>query len=332
MPSSGCGAMRILAGDGGDNASIVVVLGIGRIGSALVAQLERAHSMRVLAAFKLAWHRRRQRAAQMEQVHSEARRIVGAGFSTGRARAGLAVVWSAGVAGFAASQEEVDREAEAFGEVLGLTERLTELAGVEVCFHMISSAGGLFEGQRRVSRRSTPRPRRPYGWLKLEEEAALEARLPGTSRRVYRASSVYGPWRAGQRGSLITALVANGLRGVETELVGRPETLRDFVWVDDLAERLAKDALALPVAGGEVRYLVSARPTSLLDVQSTVERSLGQRIPVRFAPDAWNTADMTYADDLAPHGLRRTDLETGVRRVAMHALAHGFGDAGGRAR
>jgi NAD dependent epimerase/dehydratase family len=332
--------MRILEGRQGPEGSTVVALfGLGRIGAAVAAALERAGSRRV-RDLELSWNAPERRPAQLAVIGSELRRHLADGVAGRR----LSIVWTAGTIGFGATEDEAAGEGRTFGEVLGLAHSLAESLGQSsgqgsgqdaaeertgrsapgVSFHLVSSAGGLFEGQRRIGRASLPRPRRPYGWMKLRQERALLSASSALDKRIYRASSVYGPPHPSRRSSLVSTLVANGLLGRETTLFGRPETLRDFVWVGDVAELLAREALGRPGGGeGGVRYLVSGRPTTLLDVQRTVERSLGRRVGVRFSRDAWNAADITYAPHLVQPGGGRTDLATGVRRVVLAALTSG---------
>jgi UDP-glucose 4-epimerase len=57
-------------------------------------------------------------------------------------------------------------------ELIAMAETLRH-DGRPVDFHMMSSAGGLFESQTHCSEHSIPRPLRPYGTGKLMQERAL---------------------------------------------------------------------------------------------------------------------------------------------------------------
>ena len=106
----------------------------------------------------------------------------------------LAVIWSAGDASFHSSDREVAEEQTIFTESVGVVQNLRELVKpTRFGFHFISSAGGLFEGQRAVDFNSAPAPLRPYGRLKLAQEEALSSSFDSGELACYRPSSVYGP-------------------------------------------------------------------------------------------------------------------------------------------
>ena len=71
---------------------------------------------------------------------------------------------------------------------------------------MISSAGGLFEGQTFCDARSAPTPQRPYGEGKLNQEQLAWGRKGDAKIHIFRPSSVYGVSPSGRIG-LVTALI-----------------------------------------------------------------------------------------------------------------------------
>ena len=87
----------------------------------------------------------------------------------------LSFVWSAGRASFHTSEEDALAESASFIDTIDFVLKLREIIdSVKVKIHFISSAGGLFEGQRVVTKNSIPDPVRPYGKLKLAQEQLLE--------------------------------------------------------------------------------------------------------------------------------------------------------------
>ena len=135
--------------------------------------------------------------------------------SAEKANTHLTIIWSAGRAGFAASEADAQQEIDSFQKVIALSELLVnEHPSTTSSFHMLSSAGGLFEGQTNVGRTSTPRPLRPYGVIKLEQELLLNKWVTPATKFCYRPSSVYGLPHQGQRMGLIPTLLQNGIRNV----------------------------------------------------------------------------------------------------------------------
>jgi len=83
----------------------------------------------------------------------------------------LDVVWSAGAGGFGMSQAAADRELADFSDVLGLARTLAgRRTPGTVRFHLLSSAGGLFEGPRDATPHTPPAPKRTYGVLNLRQD------------------------------------------------------------------------------------------------------------------------------------------------------------------
>lgn len=225
----------------------------------------------------------------------------------------LDVVWSAGRAGFASSVEQTRGEERSFRRVLDFVARLAQRTDSDLFVHLISSAGGLFEGQRHVDRRSRPDPKRPYGALKLRQEellAGLDAARP-VARRVYRLASVYGPAPRGGRRGLIGALLDNARRGRATPIVGQLTTLRDYVFTEDVARHLAE---AFRAPAGEDRYevLASGKPTTIHEIVHHVTKVAHRRPALAFAAQRDNATDITFAPAVLPRRWVATDLETGI--------------------
>jgi len=296
----------------------VAVFGVGLIGSSLVAALEAQGALRE-GHYPIAWNEPDERAPQLAAIESALTTALGAGSCDA-----LQVVWSAGRCGFEASQAEADRERDAFDDVVSMVERVARRSsGRAMRFLMIGSAGGLFEGQRRVDRRSRPNPKRPYGRLKLCQEQRIQAAGVPWTPEIVRLTSVVGALRAGQRRGLISTLIANGQRRLPTRIVGRMETLRDFISVEDVATFLARrirggDSRDLPVV-----TLASFRPASLAEVQRLVEQALGRRLYVSYALAPSNDMDITFSPGLRPPGWAPRDLFSSVRDICRDALTRG---------
>ena len=209
---------------------LVLVFGLGMIGHAIVDGLYRLGFHRWLEV-PYSWHDEHGRAASGTRIEAVCDEL--ATQRNGR----ISVVWSAGRAGFHSTAAELQSENLAFGDTVGLIERLRRsLHGTPLDVHHLSSAGGLFEGQQVISHASRPAPLRPYGESKLAQERQLQERLKHCELTIYRPSSVYGPYFTGNRHGLINHLVANSRRGRVTVLDAHVMALRDYVFTGDIGQ------------------------------------------------------------------------------------------------
>jgi UDP-glucose 4-epimerase len=309
--------MIILTGhaDGGRPAA-VAIFGVGLIGSSVAEAVCRSLNGARRVSLPVDWSALGSLRSDLSRVERALRDVLKSGRD-------LAVLWSAGRAGFASAKDDSEAELTSFREVLGLVERCAAHAPDSlVSFHLVSSAGALFEGQRHVHAGSTPTPRRPYGELKLAQEQLL-----GTSalkrRRIYRVSSVYGYVRPDVRAGLITTLVRDALRRRVTRITGRMYTLRDFVFAPDLSAYIAAQMRDPAERGAEVRILASARPTSLAEVHHRIEEVFRRKVHVSYSIEPDNAEDITFAPTVLPEGWLPSDVRSNIGLIYRDALCDG---------
>ncbi len=209
---------------------------------------------------------------------------------------------------------------------------MRQCPAVRISFILLSSAGGLFEGQRYVGPETTPAPLRPYGSLKLAQEQELLNCSAPLARTIVRLTSVYGYIRQGQRRGLIPTLICNGLKQQVSYIYGKMATLRDFVWIEDVVDHLADLLTAAALPGDSVTILAGDKPTSILEVQSLVERTLGRRIYLACLADTWNSEDITFSPAVCFRGRPGSDLRSTIRKIYQDAVdaACGLAHAGER--
>lgn len=139
---------------GGQAGPYVLLFGLGLIGGAV----DRALRLRFEAEgrdFPYDWHDAGLRQAQ--------RADIGAALpNAGR----LSLVWTGGQSGFGSTDADMAQETAIVAELIAMAQTLRH-DDRPVDFHMMSSAGGLFESQTHCSEHSIPRPLRPYGTGKL---------------------------------------------------------------------------------------------------------------------------------------------------------------------
>lgn len=298
---------RSAAGDG--PGPVIALFGIGLIGSAVRdALVERGFVQRWLA---FDWVDGAAQALELE-VLSDHLRELGAGADVTR----IDLVWTAGRAGFDATPAEVAEEAAAFDRVLACACDIARRGALPCGVSIVSSIGGLFEGQRRVHRTSKPSPLRPYGALKARIEDELRQSNGLASRNVYRLTSVFGIGPEGARRGLIAALLADAALGKTTRIRGNLTTLRDYVWSEDIG-RYVTSRLLSPSDDGAVAVetLASGRPRSIHEVIHIVQELLDHPLYIQFDRAPTNSADITVAMQLLPGSWRPSDLKTSIARL-----------------
>jgi UDP-glucose 4-epimerase len=192
------------------------------------------------------------------------------------------VVYAAGGLLPAASEREPQRDAE-----LTLAPLRTVLAALrrrsEVSFLYLSSGGTVYGDPKRipVGEDESTRPRGVYGRLhvRCEREILDEVHEHGLRARILRCSTVYGEGQQPDRGQgVIATFVGRIEQGKPIELFGDGNTIRDYLYVGDLAAIIATllncedDAQVLNVGSGE--------GTSLLEILRLVEAELGREAEV----------------------------------------------------
>jgi nucleoside-diphosphate-sugar epimerase len=287
----------------------VMLLGSGVIGSAIEKALHRQGKVRSQAV-RIPWgsHERAETLTHCLEALPE------------RAGSQNAIVWAAGRAGFAADQRTCDEELSAFMDAVDAIKHLVRRRGPQsVSLHLVSSAGGLYEGATRVSSDTPLMPRRPYGSLKLEQEKRALAMSDSIPVTIHRVSTVYGCPRPGHRVGLISELIRNGLDRRPSSLYGAMDTLRDYVSNDQIGRHIATSITIERGSGPHVEMLVAGQPTPIAAVVALVERLLNRRLFVSFV-DAWNAQDITFDPAIRPTGFQPEPLRTGVARVLFEFL------------
>jgi UDP-glucose 4-epimerase len=229
----------------------------------------------------------------------------------------ISVSWAAGKAGFSCTPDEAARENESFQAVVAMASRLMRLPSLEhFDFHYVSSAGGLFEGQRVVDRSSAPSPMRPYGQLKLSQEQVLQTTFAPRELAIYRPSTVYGPMAQKAHHGLINNLVNDGLRGRLTVLDAQVMSLRDYVYFADIGAFIAGQIKSRARRSTEtaVNFLVSSRCASIFEVVRNIERVLHLKLRFRYDETFGNHSNITFSGRVLPAGWSPTPLEVGIRQ------------------
>ncbi len=294
----------------GKTGHVALIFGAGLIGGAVSeVLLSLTNARRIWLPYN--WSSSSERAVQRETIEIEAGYMLGPNRDANRF---IDVIWAAGRSGFSSSQDQMAVETKLFLEILDISHRLfLRFPAAQHSFHMMSSAGGLFEGRVHCDDQSSPAPLRPYGEGKLQQEDALRGTLEETVYRIYRPASVYG-FRPTGRAGLITTLIGNGLRHKVSRIFGTMHTIRDYVHADDIGRFVAQQVLK-PVKISQVLLLASGRPTTTFELIQYVEKTLRQKLFLEFDPRPHNARDMSFRSSSMPRDWRPMSLELGVRRT-----------------
>jgi UDP-glucose 4-epimerase len=225
-------------------------------------------------------------------------------------------VWAAGAAGFGASQSEAEKDLDGFGDVIDLAVRV-RTAGAPTVLHVVSSAGGLYEGGHQVDVSAAPSPRRPYGHMKVEQERLAIAQSGDIAVEIYRPSSVYTAPGGGRRAGLVGVLLGNGTMRRPSTIIGALDTVRDYVHARDVGRHIAQ-AIATPTDrdGVNVSMLVAAEPVSIARVVREVEHIIRRPLLLEIR-DAWNAEDITFSKSVRPVGFRPMSLVEGMNATYL---------------
>lgn len=291
---------------------IVVMFGLGLIGHAIMASVSRSTDPSA-RRMSFAWGRRATRLDQMTDIRAEVENLIENYSGTGVA---VDVVWSAGKAGFAATRHHLDLESAAFEDVLSLSRQLSAFSTIRpLRFHLVSSAGGLFEKQRNVEPTTSPKPLQPYGEAKLEQERQAQECTEKLNCSIYRPSSVYG-YRRGGRSGLVGTLIQNAIANRTSNIFGGLSVQRDYILAGDVGRFVAQRILSIEGAAG-VFLLASGKPTTTWEIVRLIERTLRRRLSVRFQAIHENTADNTFLPSCRPTGWTTTPLDVGVKKTLV---------------
>lgn len=256
-------------------------------------------------------------------------------FSADRTGRRWFLAWCAGAGVVATSEEALAGELRVFERFVGLLGSGARPDDDGVVF-LASSAGGLYAGSSRppFTERTAPVPLVPYGHTKLAMERVLADAAARTGLRVVlgRLANVYGPGQTlGKPQGLLSQLCLSDATTRPLPVFVSLDTIRDYVFVTDLAEMIVRCAdLARAAAPGSavVKVLASGRPVTVGHLVGearrvfhrplrtvTVPGGRGQVLDLRLGSVRWTEVDALAATPLAA-GLAATAADVRARVVA----------------
>lgn len=166
---------------------------------------------------------------------------------------------------------DIDFEANTRGTFNAL--RASHDAGMKR-FIFASSGAPAGNAKPPVTEETVPHPISPYGASKLAGEAYCSAwhHCFGLATVALRFSNVYGPW-SGHKTSVVAKFLNAALSGKDWEIYGDGSQTRDFIYVDDLVEAIAR-AAQTPGIGGEIFQISTGHETSLAELAACLASTL----------------------------------------------------------
>jgi len=291
---------------------LVLLFGLGLIGTTIHSALLRLE-FQLFSDIPFDWNDEWQLTGAFNAIESICAQYIG---NIGR----LSFVWSAGKAGFHSSHCDTDQEYSVFQKTVRFASDLKRnLQSSRFSFHCVSSAGGLFEGQRVICESSIPAPIRPYGILKKQQEDFLLDSFNRIEVTIYRPSSVYGPMAQKSRCGLINNLISNARNGRVTVLDAHVMSLRDYVFAGDIGNYIGKRVrFEIDSLNDEpTQFLVSAKCSSIFEVFEKIRRILNLHAQFRYDDQFGNHKNITFSDRIMPSGWRPGTLDVGIRQFMI---------------
>jgi len=281
----------------------VLIIGLGLVGKAI--SIEMAKKFTLVETKKLKW-------SSLDSCTETVNQIINSDHLTQELKK-LTIIWSAGKTGFQATEEDINHDLSFFKELnncLGIHVR-NRFPDSTVVYQLISSAGGLFEGQVAINAESKHQPLRPYGILKLEQENYISSLDWINQHSSIRLSSVYTISNFSGRLGLIPTIMKQAVKQKEVSVYGSESTLRDYVLDEDIARfvisQLEKEELAKEV------FLVNGKPSSIQEIKIMIERIIGRKIYLKYNLQQTNSKHISFLPNIKPKGFNTSGLNANLR-------------------
>jgi len=206
------------------------------------------------------------------------------------------------------------------------TNTLGTLNLLEICKELgikkfiLASTSSLYAGQKTPfsEKLAVNTPISPYAASKKGAEVICYTYhyLYGIDTIIFRYFTVYGP--CGRPDMSVFKFIKLIDEGKEITVYGNGNQSRDFTYVDDIAKGTIK---GIKLDGFEIINLGNNRPYKLNEMIGLIEKNLGKKAKIKYAP--FNKADIkeTWADIRKAKRLLKwepkTDLPEGIRKTVL---------------
>jgi UDP-glucose 4-epimerase len=199
---------------------------------------------------------------------------------------------------------------------------------------LLASTGGAIYGDAPLPtpESATAKPEAPYGAAKLsaEQYLAQDCRLNGSRHAAVRYANVYGPRQDPHgEGGVVAIFGGRALAGTAAKVFGDGTQTRDFVYVRDVVDAtIAASEAAASGADSELRmhgelplYNVGTGvETSVLDLWSSMERTVGATLGIEFAEARAGELDRSALDATRARTVLGVAIDTGIDEGVAETL------------
>jgi len=230
------------------------------------------------------------------------------------------VIWSAGRIGFTSSEEVTNNELKIFKSLFASLEQLVaqKYLNSSSKFILMSSAGGLFEGQVNINKTSKYNLKRPYTRVKFKMEETVVDSSYFQNYNILRISSAYSSKSVDFRMGLIATLVSNGIKNYTSTIYGNMNTIRDYIYDEDISDYVVR-IIRENLKSKNVEFLVSGIPISIFQLKAMVEDIILKKIYIKFI-DSNNGENISFLRSLQPQGLKTTDIKLNIKRLYLNIV------------
>lgn len=214
-----------------------------------------------------------------------------------------------------------------FDDIVSTARMLDACVAVGVSKVVYVSSGGAVYGVTSGKSREGDSldPISTYGLQKaaIEKLLGIYGHQHGLDYRIVRPSNPYGPWQDPKKGQgIVSVFVRNALVGKPLVLYGKGDTVRDFIYIDDLVEGMRRvlnyegEHRVFNLGSGEGLSMNRIAEEICLRIpDTTIVRAEGRSTDVPL-----NVLDMTlFENEMGP--LPRAEIGHGVKKVIAHQRA-----------
>jgi len=130
---------------------------------------------------------------------------------------------------------------------------------------------------------------------------------------------VYGFIHQDTRMGLIQVLIMNGLLRKSSTIYGTLDTLRDYVFVGDIA-LFTIDILKIRHIESDLFHLSSGKPTSISQIKHIIERLISRQLLLSFSKDLTNALDIPCVVNNYNGLWQPSSLEVNIKRIYQEQL------------
>ena len=290
------------------SSPIIWLFGGGLIGSAISTAIESKFAY-IKNEIEVTW-------GAYDQISSTVNKIIEStgSLSINNNILNVTVVWAAGRAGFYSTIRQIEDEYLFFHKMLdSLIIKSNKLV---FSFIFFSSAGALYEGRININYSTNVCIKRPYGTLKCKQEEYLRHKEEISLLLILRPSSVYGFIdNRIARSSLIATLIDNALSNRLSTLYGNLYTLRNYIWVEDIANFVLRKIFQFE---NGMHILAGPKSHSIIEIKKEVEKLVKKRVYFKLNSLKENESDIAFAHSVLSLEDTRTTVSEGIRKIMQN--------------